>query len=80
MHPVTQIAMYSSIIYFTTKNVLLTCVIVILSYLFLFILFNEKHELNILPKAWLYKEKLISQKEASCKEIYKNNVEKYHPQ
>jgi hypothetical protein len=78
MHPLTQIAMYASIIYFTTKNVLLTCIIVLISYLFFFILFNENHRLNILPKEWLYKEKLISKKHPSCKETYKNNVALYH--
>lgn len=78
MHPLTQTAMYASIIYFTTKNIPLTCVIVIISYLFFFILFNENHRLNILPKDWLYKEKLITEKYSSCKEIYKNNVASYH--
>lgn len=78
MHPFTQIAMYASIIYFTTKNILLTLFIVIISYLFLVVLFNENHRLNILPKGWLYKENLTDIKSESCKEKYKNNLEKYH--
>ncbi len=80
MNPITQIAMYASIIFFTTKSVLLTCIIVIISYLFLTILFNENHELNILPKHWLYEQNLIKEKKESCKVTYKHNMEKYHPQ
>ena len=78
MHPLTQIAMYASIIYFTTKNMLLTLFIVIISYLFLVILFNENHRLNILPKDWLYRENLTNVRTESSKEKYKNNLEKYH--
>jgi hypothetical protein len=78
MHPITQISMYASIIYFTTKNILLTLFIVIISYLFLVVLFNENHRLNILPKDWLYKEKLSDVMSESSKEMYKNNLEKYH--
>lgn len=77
-HPLLQIIMYTSIIYFTTKNIILTGIIVIVSYLFLVVLFNENHRLNILPKDWLFKEKLIHEPVTSNKETYKNNIEKYH--
>ena len=78
MHPITQISMYASIIYFTTKNIPITCIIVLVSYLFFFILFNENNKLNILPKEWLYREKLITERHPSCKETYKNNLLLYH--
>jgi hypothetical protein len=78
MHPLTQVAMYASIIYFTTKNILLTLFIVIVSYMFLVVLFNENHKLNVLPKSWLYKENLSDVPSESCKQKYINNLEKYH--
>ena len=78
MHPITQTAMYASIIYFTTKNMILTCLIVIISYMFLTILFNENHKMNILPRQWLYKQNLIPDAGQSSKEMYKNNMDRYH--
>ncbi len=78
MNPIVQTAMYTSIIYFTTKNIIVTCFIVIISYLFLVILFNENHKLNILSKSWLYKENLIDTNVLSDKDAYITNIEKYH--
>ena len=78
MHPIAQFAMYASIIYFSTRNMILTCIIVILSYLFIFVLFNENHRLNILPKEWLHRENLINEKFIPNKHLYKQNIEKYH--
>ncbi len=78
MHPIAQIAMYASIIFFSTKSILLTGIIVILSYLFLYVLFNENHRLNILPKSWLHKENLLNETFKPNKHIYKENLQKYH--
>jgi len=78
MYPFTQVAMFSIIVYYSTKNVLLTAVIVLIFYLLLNILLNENHKLNILPKYWLYEEHLLKEPAISYKETYKNNFEKYH--
>lgn len=77
-HPITQIGMFAIIVYFSTKNVLLTAFIVIMFYILLNILLNENHKLNILPKQWLYKQHIINEPIISYKEVYKNNIEKYH--
>lgn len=79
LHPYMQLAMYISVIYFTTKNLFYTAVITLVTYICVTILLNENHKLNILPKAWLYKEKIIDEKpDESAKDKYKENLGKYH--
>lgn len=79
LHPYTQFAMYISVIYFTTKSIFYTSIIALATYICVTILFNENHRLNVLPKTWLYKEKIIDEKpEASFKDMYKENLHKYH--
>lgn len=75
--PITQGILYASIIFYSTRNLFHTLFIVILSYVFLFVLFNENHKHNILSPKWLYDEKLIDTM-ISYKENYKKNFEKYH--
>lgn len=77
MHPATQFVMYFCVIYITTRKVLLSLVIVIITYILLHVLLNENNRFNILPKAWLYKERFISDY-TSDKELYKNNIYTYH--
>ena len=76
-HPFTQTIMYFSVIYFTTRNVPLSLFIVLLTYILLYVLLNENHKYNILPKIWLYENKIISKYE-SDKEKYIENLNKYH--
>jgi len=78
MHPYMQFAMYFSIIYFTTRNIAYTLIIVLISYIFLVILFNENHKHNILSKAWLKEQNIISDIIYSQKEQYKNNLNIFH--
>lgn len=78
MNPYTQFIMYMCVVYFTTKNVLFTAVVALLTYIFATILFNENHKLNILPKAWLYKENIISEEPESTKQKYMESLTKYH--
>lgn len=78
-HPYTQVIMYFCIIYFTTRNLSNTIIIVIVSYVFLQILFNENHENNILSKSWLQKENLLQEPiKFFNKDIYKMNINQYH--
>jgi hypothetical protein len=70
MHPFTQIAMYTSVIYLTTRNMPITLLVIFISYTCIYILFNEKHYLNLISP--------INKSDESAKEIYKNNVYKYH--
>lgn len=78
-HPVAQLLMYFCIIYFTTRNIANTVVIVFISYIFVHILFNENHKNNILSKSWLYNEKIIDEDAyKSSKDTYKKNMLAYH--
>jgi hypothetical protein len=78
MHPFSQALMYSVIIFYTTRSVIVSMFIVSLSYLFLFVFFNEQHRFNLYPREWLYKEHLINKKPISYKDTYKTNVKNYH--
>ena len=74
MHPWTQTAMYASVVYFTTRSIPLTLIIIVISYMCIYILFNEHHHLNVLSVKWLYQEKQV----ISPKEVYKTSISKYH--
>jgi hypothetical protein len=78
MLPHMQLAMYFCIMYFYTKSIPYTIFIVVISTLLLYVLLNENSRYHILPKSWLYEEKLIDTKQASEKEVYKNNLQKFH--
>ncbi len=77
-HPITQVIIFGCIIYFTTKNIVITVIVVMISYILIHILFNEYSEFNIFSEDWLYKNKIIKNKSISSKELYKNNIDKYH--
>ena len=70
MHPFTQVAMYTSVVYLTTRNIPITLIVIFISYTCIYILFNEKHHLSIVS--------YINKSDESAKDIYKNNVYKYH--
>ena len=78
MHPYMQFIMYISVIYFTTKSIFYTAIIALLTYVFITILFNENHRLNVFPKVWLYNEKIIEKEPERVKEKYIENINKYH--
>lgn len=51
------------IIYIAIRDILKTTLIVALIYLIIYVLFNEKHKLNIYSKRWLYNEGIIKEYE-----------------
>jgi multisubunit Na+/H+ antiporter MnhC subunit len=74
--PLVQATILFAIILMATKNVFLTCVIVIVFYLFVFVLFNENSKYNVLSKKWLKNENLISGTNyMSLKDIYYKNIQ-----
>jgi hypothetical protein len=74
--PLVQAIILFAIILMATKNVFLTCVIVIVFYLFVFVLFNENSKYNVLSKKWLKNENLISGTNyMSLKDIYYKNIQ-----
>lgn len=78
MHPLMQFSMYFCIIYFSTKNVLLSLVIVLVSFILLHVLLNENHKYNILSPVWLFQEKIVKEEVVSQKDVYKQNINKYN--
>jgi hypothetical protein len=76
-HPYTQLILYASIVYYSTRSVVNTIIVVVMTYLFIYILFNENNEYNILPSKLLYEEN-ISNTLVSYRENYKKNFERLH--
>lgn len=76
-HPYFQTILYASVVYYSTRNILNTAIIVVASYVLLYVLLNENSEYNILPSKLLYEEN-ISQELISYRENYKTNFEKLH--
>jgi Ca2+/Na+ antiporter len=73
--PLFQTIILFSVILMATKNVITSIIIVVLTYLFIYVLFNENHKYNILSKKWLKDEKLISDSSyTSLKDIYYKNI------
>lgn len=76
-HPIIQGIILLAIIFFVTKNLLLSILIVLVVFLFLHILLNENHKYNLLPRKWLLDQnKEVDKNIKSIKEIYKNNIMK----
>lgn len=76
-HPIIQILIFLTIIYFSTRDIYISIIILFICYLFIYVLFNENSKFNILSKVWLKKEGIINDKDiTSYKEIYHNNLNK----
>ena len=67
-----QFVILFSIIYITTRSFIKTFIIIGVLYIFLFVLFNENHKLNIISINLLHNEGLISK--YNIKEIYYNTL------
>lgn len=76
-HPVIQSIILLAIIFFATKNLIVSILIVSIVFLFLYILLNENHKYNLLPRKWLLEDSdNIDISIKSMKEIYKENIKK----
>jgi len=64
-----------AIIYIAIRDVIKTALIVALIYLIIYVLFNEKHKLNIYSKKWLYNEGIIKEYE-DLKNKYYDKISK----
>jgi len=76
-HSVTQTFMYFSIVYFSTRNLPLSIVIVVITYLLFKVFLNENNRYNIFSKSWLYQNKIIDEY-ISDKDVYINNIYRNH--
>ena len=64
-----------AIIYIAVRDILKTALIVTLIYITIYVLFNEKHKLNIFSKKWLFNEGIINEYE-DIKNKYYNKIAK----
>jgi hypothetical protein len=71
---ITQALIFYSLLLFSTKSMLKAFIIIVLSYLLLFILLNEKSEYNLISKKWLIDNKFIKDsKYVSNIDLYNSN-------
>lgn len=68
-----QIVILFCIIYMSTRSILKSLILILIFYIFINILFNEKNKYNILSKKWLYKEGILKNYK-DIKSIYHNNL------
>jgi hypothetical protein len=52
-HPVTQALIMFGMFYLSTRRILFALGLLMVYYLFLFVLANEKHPMNVIPRSWL---------------------------
>jgi len=77
-HPLMQLIMYFSIIYYSTKNISLSVFIAIITLLLYNILLNENNQYNVLSEKWLNEKQILKKPLQSYKESYKNNIQDLH--
>lgn len=73
-HPISQVLIMSGMFYLSTRKITATFILTIVYYLLLFVLLNEKHPLNIIPRQWLIREGFVEASEKSPIENYYSNI------
>jgi hypothetical protein len=68
----TQAIIFYSLLVFSTKSLVKGFIILVISYLLLYILLNEKSDYNLISKKWLIDNKFIRNEND-----YLSNVQKY---
>ena len=58
---IVQVIILFGIIYIPVRDIFKTILIVAIIYLFIYVLFNENHKLNIYSKRWLFNEGIIKE-------------------
>ena len=76
-HPLIQATILLAMIFFTTKNLGISIIIVLCVFLLLNIILNENHKYNLLPRKWLIEQNNnMDNSIKSIKDIYKENLKK----
>jgi hypothetical protein len=76
----TQAIIFYSLLVFSTKSLVKGFIILVIAYLLLYILLNEKSDYNLISKKWLIDNKFISNENNYLSNIekYKNNFNDYN--
>lgn len=77
-HPITQLILYFTIVYYSTKNISISLFVAITSILLYTVLLNENHPFNLFPEKWLIDNKIINKQMVSYKKNYKENIQTLH--
>lgn len=77
---ITQAIIFYSLLVFSTKSLIKGFIILVISYLLLYILLNEKSNYNLISKKWLIDNKFIIKKDnyESNIDIYKKTFDKFN--
>lgn len=77
---ITQAIIFYSLLVFSTKSLIKGFIILILAYLLLYILLNEKSDYNLISKKWLIDNKFINNDAnfESNIDIYKKTFDKFN--
>ena len=74
-HPVAQSIILFGMFYLSTRRIIFAIGLLLVYYMFLFVLANEKHPLNIIPRSWLAQEGLFSYTKSPT-DLYYENISK----
>ncbi len=73
-HPVTQSIILFGMFYLSTRRLVFALSLLVVYYLLLFVLINEKHPLNLIPRQILISEGYIDPHDKSPIEMYRENI------
>ena len=77
---ITQAIIFYSLLVFSTKSLVKGFIILLIAYLLLYILLNEKSNYNLISKKWLIDNKFIKKEKnyESNIDIYKKTFDKFN--
>lgn len=77
---ITQAIIFYSLLVFSTKSLIKGFIILVIAYLLLYVLLNEKSNYNLISKKWLIDNKFIKKEQdyESNIDIYKKTFNKFN--
>jgi hypothetical protein len=75
-HPFVQSLILFGMFYLSTRKLHFAVGLLIIYYLFLTVLMNENHPLNVIPRSWLVAEGVVAHDVKSPVELYYENINK----
>lgn len=75
-HPLTQSMILFGMFYLSTRSLIFAFGLLILYYVVLFVLINEQHPLNVIPRQWLVAEGIVAKDSKSPIDLYYDNINK----
>ena len=76
-HPVSQAFIMFGMFYLSTRRILFATVLLVVYYMLIGILINEKHPMNIIPRKWLISEGFLDANNKSPIELYHKNLQRF---